>query len=289
LTAVGFVGLGAMGSRMALRLLEAGNELTVWNRTAEKTRPLVQAGATAAPTPAEAASRSEILITMVSDPDALASVCRGEGGLYAGLGADALLVEMSTVGPAAVHEVAAGLPAGRRMLDAPVLGSLTEVDEGSLRIFSGGEREDVEAARPTLSALGDVLHVGPLGSGAAAKLVANLTLVGTLSLLGEAVALGEALGLDASVVFDTLSATPLGPQAERRRKALEAGTFERRFALELAAKDAELVSAAGADAGIELRVAEAARDWFALAENEGWGELDYSAVLAFMTGRPRPG
>src|SRR4051794_40866045 len=206
-----------MGSRMALRLLQAGNELTVWNRTAEKTRPLVQAGAAAARTPAEAASRSEILITMVSDPDALASVSRGEGGLYAGLGADALLVEMSTVGSAAVHEVAAGLPAGRRMLDAPVLGSITEVDEGSLRIFAGGERKDVEAARPTLSALGDVLHVGPLGSGAAAKLVANLTLVGTLSLLGEAVALGEAPRLGTSVVFDTLSATPPRPHAGGRR------------------------------------------------------------------------
>jgi 3-hydroxyisobutyrate dehydrogenase-like beta-hydroxyacid dehydrogenase len=288
LTAVGFVGLGAMGSRMAFRLLRAGNELTVWNRTAARTEPLVQAGATAARTPAEAASRSRIVITMVSDPAALAEVARGEEGLSAGLGPEALLVDMSTIGPAAVHDVAAGLPTGTRMLDAPVLGSLTEVEEGSLRIFAGGDPADVEAASPTLAELGEILHVGPLGSGAAAKFVANLTLVGTLSLLGEAVALGEALGLDTDVVFDTLGATPLAAQAERRRQALEAGSNDRRFGLELAAKDAELVSSAGADAGLELRVAQAAREWFALAADEGWGELDYSAVLAFITGRPRP-
>jgi 3-hydroxyisobutyrate dehydrogenase-like beta-hydroxyacid dehydrogenase len=289
LTAVGFVGLGAMGSRMALRLLEAGNDLTVWNRTAEKSEPLVRAGAVAARTPAEAAAGSELVITMVSDPEALAAVTGGPDGLHAGVGTGKLLVEMSTVGPGAVRELAAGLPAGARMVDAPVLGSLTEIEEGSLRIFAGGDGEDVERAQPTLAVLGEVVHVGPLGSGAAAKLVANLTLVGTLSLLGEAVALGEALGLETDVVFDTLGATPLASQADRRRKSLEAGTFERRFGLELAAKDAALVAAAGAGNGLELRVAEAARAWFELAEKEGWGELDYSAVLAFMTGRPRPG
>jgi 3-hydroxyisobutyrate dehydrogenase-like beta-hydroxyacid dehydrogenase len=288
LTAVGFVGLGAMGSRMALGLLQAGNELTVWNRTMAKAEPVVRAGASPAQTPAEAASRSRIVITMVSDPEALAAVARGDDGLYAGLGQGALLVEMSTVGPAAVRELAAGLPAGTRMIDAPVLGSLSEIEAGSLRIFAGGEPEDVEAARATLDVLGEVLHVGPLGSGAAAKLVANLTLVGTLSLLGEAVALGEALGLGTDTVFDTLGGTPLAPQAERRRRALEAGSFERRFGLELAAKDARLVTAAASAAGLELRVAEAAREWFELAVRAGWGELDYSAVLAFMAGRPRP-
>ncbi|TMK91641.1 MAG: NAD(P)-dependent oxidoreductase [Actinobacteria bacterium] len=194
MSTVAVVGLGAMGSRIARRLLDAGHELVVWNRTAEKAAPLVEAGAVAVASPAEAAERAEVVITMVANPAALREVTEGEAGVAAGMG-EATAIEMSTVGPDAVKRLASVLPEGVGLLDAPVLGSRAEADAGSLRIFVGGPKELAERWMSLLSVLGSPLHVGPLGSGAAAKLVANTTLVGTIGVLGEALALAEGLGL----------------------------------------------------------------------------------------------
>jgi 3-hydroxyisobutyrate dehydrogenase/2-hydroxy-3-oxopropionate reductase len=131
-----------------------------------------------------------------------------------------------------------------------------------------------------LSVLGRPLHVGPLGAGTAAKLVANTTLVGVIGLLGEALALGEGLGLARDVVFDVLATTALAQQAERRRQAVEAGDYPPRFALYLARKDADLIVEAAAKAGVDVRLVTAARSWLADAEAAGLGAQDYSAVLA---------
>jgi 3-hydroxyisobutyrate dehydrogenase/2-hydroxy-3-oxopropionate reductase len=187
---------------------------------------------------------------------------------------------MSTVGPRAVHGLARELPAEIGLADAPVLGSVTEAEAGSLRIFVGGDAELFGRIRPVLAVLGDPLYVGELGSGAAAKLVANSTLFAVICALGEAIALGEGLGLSRETVFDVLAATPLAAQAERRRRAIESASYPQRFKLSLARKDAELVLAAAKEAGVDLRLAEAARTWFAEAEEAGLGALDYSAVFA---------
>lgn len=277
-----------MGSRMARRLLDAGNDLTVWNRSPHKADPLLQAGARGAPSPAKAGTAADILVTMVSDPAALDDVMSGEDGVLSGIRPGALLLEMSTVGPRAIRDLAQRLPDGVTMLDAPVLGSLSEVEAGSLRIFVGGDDEDFARAEPVLRALGEPLHVGPLGSGAAAKLVANSTLLGVLCLLGEAVALGEALGLETDVVFHVLAGTPLAQQAERRRAAIEGGQFERRFALALAEKDGALVTDAAREEALELRMAKSAHEYFEEAAGADWADVDYSAILAFITDRPKP-
>jgi 3-hydroxyisobutyrate dehydrogenase-like beta-hydroxyacid dehydrogenase len=268
-----------MGSRIARRLLDAGLELVVWNRTAEKTAPLVELGAIAAATPAEAAERAEVVITMVADPAALAEVTEGPEGVAAAAGGT--MIEMSTVGPAAVARLASALPEGAGLLDAPVLGSRAEAEAGSLRIFVGGPEPLVERWTPLLSVLGSPMHVGPLGAGAAAKLVANTTLVGTIGVLGEALALADGLGLSREKAFEVLASTPLAAQAERRREALEADEYPPRFALYLARKDADLVL----EAGGELRLTEAVRSWLAEAEEAGWGDRDYSAVLAWILPR----
>jgi 3-hydroxyisobutyrate dehydrogenase-like beta-hydroxyacid dehydrogenase len=281
---VAVVGLGAMGSRIARRLLDAGHELVAWNRTAEKTAPLVEAGAVAAATPAEAAARAEVVLTMVADPAALREVTEGEDGVAAGVREGATVIEMSTVGPDAVRRLASVLGERVGLLDAPVLGSRSEAGQGTLKIFVGGPAELVERWTPLLSVLGSPLHVGPLGSGAAAKLVANTTLVGTIGVLGEALALAEGLGLPREKAFEVLAATPLGAQAERRRESIESGEYPPRFALYLARKDAELVVAAAREAGVELRLTEAARSWLAEAEEAGLGDRDYSAVLARILG-----
>ena len=284
MSVVAVVGLGAMGSRVARRLLEAGHELHVWNRTAEKAAPLDEAGAVAAATPAEAAARAEAVLTMVADPAALREVTEGEEGAAAGVREGATVIEMSTVGPDAVRRLASVLEARAGLMDAPVLGSRSEADAGTLKIFVGGPAELVERWAPLLSVLGSPLHVGAVGSGAAAKLVANTTLVGTIGVLGEALALAEGLGLPRERAFEVLAATPLGAQAERRRESVESGEYPPRFALYLARKDAELVAAAAREAGVDLRLTEAARSWLAEAEEAGLGDRDYSAVLARILG-----
>jgi 3-hydroxyisobutyrate dehydrogenase-like beta-hydroxyacid dehydrogenase len=266
---VAVVGLGAMGSRIAARLLDAGYDVIVWNRTAEKAKPLVDKGATLADSPADAAAQAEAVIVMVADPAALDSVTADLAGVT--------VIQMSTVSPAAVARLASRLP---DLLDAPVLGSISEVESGTLKIFVGGPEPLVEKWMPLLSLLGQPMHVGPVGAGTAAKLVANTTLVGLIGLLGEALALGEGLGLAREVVFDVLAQTALAQQAERRRPAVEAGDYPPRFALYLARKDAALIVEAAEAAGVDLRLVPAARSWLADAEAAGRGGDDYSAVLA---------
>src|SRR5439155_5235215 len=126
------------------------------------------------------------------------------------------------------------------LLDAPVLGSIAEAESGALHVFVGGPRELFERWADLLEVLGTVHHVGPLGAGAAAKLIANSTLFGTIGVLGEALALADALGLSRSAAFEVLAASPLAAQAERRREAVEADEYPPRFPIALAHKDAEL-------------------------------------------------
>ncbi|HEX5948446.1 MAG TPA: NAD(P)-dependent oxidoreductase, partial [Actinomycetota bacterium] len=225
---VAVIGLGAMGSRMARRLLDTGNRVVVWNRTPERADPLVERGAERAATPAEAADRAEAVITMVAGPPALVAVTEGPDGIAVAR-RSLTLIEMSTVGPAAIARLTSAMPERIRVLDAPVQGSLGEAETGSLRIFVGGDDVELERWMPLLSSLGSPIHVGGLGAGASAKLVTNSTLLGVLGVLGEALALAEGLGLDRETALEVLKATPLADQVERRRPALQGGVALPRF------------------------------------------------------------
>jgi 3-hydroxyisobutyrate dehydrogenase/2-hydroxy-3-oxopropionate reductase len=270
---VAVIGLGGMGSRIARRLLASGHELTVWNRTREKAEAL---GVPVAASPAEAAAEAEVVITMVADPPALAAVTEGPDGIAAAADENTAVIEMSTVGPAAIERLRSALRAD--LLDAPVLGSLSEVESGTLSIFVGGDEAVFERQRELLEALGKPIYVGPSGSGAAAKLVANSTLITMIGAVGEALALADALGLSREKAFEILGTTALAAQAERRRPALEAHEYPPRFPLRLAQKDADLIH----ELGLDLRLTEAGRSWLAEA---GDGEQDYSAVLERITRR----
>lgn len=273
-----------MGSRIAQRFLDAGHDVVLWNRTSERMARLEGLGAVPAGSPADAAGRADVVVTMVSDPAALRAVSGGPAGVAAGITGATTLVEMSTVGPAAISRLASALPPGTGLLDAPVLGSFAEAESGSLRIFVGGPASLVERWTPLLSALGSPVHVGPLGAGAAAKLVANSTLFGALGILGEALALADGLGLSRDATFEVLAATPLAAQAERRRGQIETGEYPTRFTLSLARKDVDLILEAAASTGVDLRLVAAARTWLAEAEDAGWGDRDYAAVLARILG-----
>ena len=279
MTSVAVIGLGAMGARFAGRFLEAGHEVIVWNRTLEKAEELVSRGASAAATPAEAARNAEGVVTAVSDPEALRAVTDGPDGIAAGSNASTTVIEMSTVGPRAVRWLQTALPPGVGLLDAPVLGSLSEAEAGTLLVFVGGPRRLAERWIPLFGTLGSVIVAGPLGSGAAAKLVANATLVGTLTLLGETIALADRLGLGRRLTMDILAQTPLGLASKRRREQLETEDFPLRFRLALARKDADLIQEAAEAAHADTRVLAAAATWFVDAEEAGLGDEDYSTVL----------
>jgi len=282
MTTIAVVGLGAMGSPIAGRLLDAGHDVVVWNRTPEKAKPLADRGAIVADTLAEAARRADAVILMVADPHALRDVTEGPDGIASGVDRSTTVIQMSTVGPDAVSWLASALPGGTALLDSPVLGSVGEAESGSLKVFASGPPELIERWNPLLSTLGSVIHVGPVGAGSVAKLVANSTLFGVLGVFGEAMALAEAMGLPRDVAFEVLAATPLEAQVERRRPMIESGEYPPRFTLSLALKDADLVLEAAKAAGADLRLQRAARTWLEEAERAGWGDRDYAAVLAHI-------
>jgi 3-hydroxyisobutyrate dehydrogenase-like beta-hydroxyacid dehydrogenase len=278
-----FIGLGLMGTPMATRLLEAGHDLTVWNRTAEKTGPLTDHGATAAPTPAQAVAGVDAAIIMVTNADALEQVVFGDNGLAAALAPGQLLIDMSTVGPDAVRSVATRLPRGVAMVDAPVRGSVPQATTGRLAIYVGAGPSDFQRVEPILAPLGSLHHVGGLGAGAAIKVVVNSTLGAAIAAFGEALALGDDFGLDRSVLLDVLSDTPIASTVEAKRANVESGHYPASFKLSLALKDLNLVNQVADQTGRRLEVAPASRDWLKRAAQAGAGDLDYSAVIPTIT------
>ncbi|MEU5540427.1 NAD(P)-dependent oxidoreductase [Streptomyces sp. NPDC020362] len=246
---VAVVGLGAMGAPIARRLLDDGCEVAVWNRSPERSAAVREMGAAVGASPADTAQGADAVIVMVTGPEALRAVTQGENGIAAGVDPGAVVVQMSTVSPSSVGCLAQALAAGTGLLDAPVLGSRAEAESGRLRILVGGSSALVERCRLLLEQLGSVLHVGGLGSGTAAKLVANNALFAMLGVLGESLALGHALGLSWENLHEVLSMTPLAEQATRRRAVIEADDYPTRFALALARKDADLVADAAHHGG----------------------------------------
>ena len=281
-----FCGLGAMGVPMAIRLVEAGHDVTVWNRTAEKARPVVERGARQAASPAEAGRTAEAAITMLASPEALHDVVFGDRGLAAGLRAGTTLIEMSTVGPAAVGRLRDRLGEGVDMIDAPVLGTIPQARDGILKIFAGGAEEVCGRWLPVLQAMGTPRRVGPLGAGAATKIAVNCALVVLMSELGEALALADAMGLDEQIMLDVLSDSPIGVTARGKRDLISSGSYPANFRLSLARKDARLICETAQAAGLNLPLAEAARTWFDHADEAGFADLDYSAVVAHIRGAP---
>jgi 3-hydroxyisobutyrate dehydrogenase len=282
---VAVVGLGAMGQRIAGRLLDAGYDLHLWNRTPKKAEAVGARGARVAATPAAAARAADVVITMVADPRALRDVTEGLDGVVAGAGPETALIEMSTVGLAAIARLSSALPPATPLLDAPVLGSLDEAENGALTILVGGHMEVVARWRPLLTTLGKPIHLGPAGAGAVAKLVANSALFSVVVALGEALALADALGLDREKTYDVLAATPLAAQTQRRRQSIEHGYYPPRFKLALARKDVALIAEAANASGADIRLADAVTTWLVDAERSGFGDHDYTAVLAHIVGR----
>jgi 3-hydroxyisobutyrate dehydrogenase-like beta-hydroxyacid dehydrogenase len=287
MTRIAFLGLGRMGIPMAGRLVAAGHELTVWSRTREHAEALGNR-ATVADSPAAAGAKAEIAVTMLADGGALEEVALGRDGLVEGLPSGGLHVDMSTTGPGPALRVAKALELRDvAFVDAPVAGSTGPAAEGRLAIMIGGEAGAVERARPLLEVLGDphhIFHVGPVGSGQAAKLMVNLVLGGVMTAVAEGYTLGRVLGLDPEVALDVLQSASVAAQTVRsKRSRLLAGDFgDPGFRLALMHKDLRLALDAARAARSALPSTERVADLFAGAKGQSLADQDYSAVAAYL-------
>jgi 3-hydroxyisobutyrate dehydrogenase len=283
---VGVVGIGRMGAALTTRLLGLGHEVTVWNRTPDRTRPLVAAGATAAATPAGVAKRSEVVLSTLSDAQAIATAYEGLQGLLSAEPPGTLFIEMSTVRPGVQRALADKVrAAGAAFVECPVGGTVGPAREGKLFGFVGGEAADVARARPLLEQLcRRVEHVGPVGAGATVKLAINLPLLVYWQALGEALALCGPLEIDPVRLMDIFADTSGGTNALKGRASAIAAVMKGQAPgpvasdVELARKDlATMIEEAGA-LGVALPVSARALECYERAAREGRGGVDMSLV-----------
>ena len=283
-----WLGLGAMGTPMASRLIEAGHEITVWNRSRAKSEAF-EGRAKIASTAADAARGVDATITMLATPESVDDVVLGETGVLAGLGASGTLIDMSTVGPDYVAGLRGRLPEGVELVDAPVLGSVSNAGDGSLKVFIGGSDETFARWSEVLAPIGKAMHMGPLGSGQAMKLVANSALAGLMSLTGETLALADALGLAQDDAIAGLLESPLGPAMKRKIDKIESSNYTPSFKLELMLKDMRLVDEHATKRNVDLKLIPGAKEWIDRAYERGYGGYDYSSVVAAIRGSDATG
>lgn len=278
---VAVLGLGTMGAPMARHLLGAGHEVVVHNRTRRREEPLAEAGAIRAASPADAARGADVVLTCVSDTPDLLAVIEGPDGAASALEAGAIVVDCSTVSPAATAELAARLAdRGIGMVDAPVSGGSEGAEKGTLTIFAGGREEDVSKAMPVLQAFGSrITHLGPSGSGQMAKAVNQVMIAGTYATVGEGIALAQAAGLPLEKLVEALSAGAAASWVlENRSGNMIADSYPLGFKAALHRKDMGIALDEAARLGLRLGVSETV----ALQEDEliaeGHGDEDVSAL-----------
>ena len=286
-TNVAILGLGIMGSGMAHRLLSANFPLSVYNRNHEKCIPLGDAGAFIASSPREAASRSQIVISMVGDDDASRNIWLSDEGALNGATPGSILIESSTLGGDWIHELAArAAERGCRFLDAPVTGTKPHAASGELVFLVGGSAEAFEAAQPVFSVLcRDAIHLGPVGSGCLMKLINNFVCGVQAASFAEAVSLIEGGGLDRTKAVSILTnGAPGSGIVKRIADRIAANDFTPNFALHWMAKDLSYAVRDASAKSIPLRTAAAALAVFQQAITAGHGDEDFSAV-ARLTGK----
>jgi 2-hydroxy-3-oxopropionate reductase len=281
-TTIGFLGLGVMGAPMARNLLAAGHEVVAWNRSPAPLEALVEAGARAGEGPAAVAAEADVLVTMLSDDAAVRTVLGGPEGAIAAAPAGALVIEMSTVSPALVRELAAEATArGVHFLDAPVSGGDVGAQQGTLSIMVGGEAAAVERARPVFEVLGSrVTHVGAAGAGQIAKACNQVLVAVIFGGLAEALVLGSKLGADPAAILDAVGG---GMAANRimevRRDNFLGHDFAPGFKVDLHHKDLEIALGAGGEVDAPLPLTAEVQQMFRQLRAAGHGDEDDSALL----------
>ena len=279
---VGFIGLGIMGSGMTHNLLRASVDLTVYNRSPERMQPLANAGAATVASPAELAAATDVVFLCVSDTPDVEQVLFGDDGVLQGAKSGSLVVDMSTISPAATRRFAERLAeAGVAMIDAPVSGGSEGAAKGTLSIMVGGEAADVERARPYLEAMGSTItHLGPIGSGQSCKLVNQILVVVNMLAASEALVFAEASGLDLERTLEAVAGGAAGswmlanrgPQAIRR-------DWRPGFTIDLQQKDLRLVLEAADQTGTPVLATSAVFQLYRTLQREGLGAEGNHALI----------
>jgi 3-hydroxyisobutyrate dehydrogenase len=279
---IGFIGLGIMGSRMAKRLVNADYELTVYNRTIEKTEELVGLGAQFAVNPRQLAERSDVIITMVSDDSALHEVTEGKSGTFAGARPNTVFIDCGTISVKTTKNLARQAEyLGFNWLDAPVLGGPSAAESGELPFVVGGSQSVLKLNMDIFNALGKkIVYMGKSGMGQAAKIVHNLTCGISLVAFSEAIALGEKFGLTRKQVLETLLGGGVNsPILKAKAPKFEQNNFEPAFALAMMGKDLTLAQDAARKFWLILPALSATKNLYDLAKARGLGAQDSSAII----------
>jgi 3-hydroxyisobutyrate dehydrogenase len=284
---VALIGAGRMGSAMGARVVGAGHDLVVFNRTRSRSDDLAQqTGAQVADSAREAAAAAEVCLISLANDAAVMSTYLADNGLVAGLQQGAIVCDASTVAPATVGGLAPLVAQqGATLLDTPVSGSVSTVESGTLTVMVGGDQDALDQARPVLDAFAkSVFHLGDVGAGATMKLVVN-ALVAALNVgVSEALVLAEKAGLDREMVYDIFEAGAAGaPYVKYKREAfLRPGELPVAFRLALTAKDLELIHDLAQRVDARMDQGEASRRLVAEAVAAGMGERDISEVAEFL-------
>jgi len=278
---IGFIGLGTMGEPMAANLLRKGYSVLVYNRTSGKADRLVELGADTAASPVEIAKRVDVVVTMISNDQAIEEVYFGENGLFQSLKPGTVLIDSSTISPALARRL--GAEASARycdFVDAPVTGSKPAAIEGTLLFMAGGDRKIVSEQEELLLAMGrEVIYMGPSGSGANAKLAHN-TIVGINAAgLIEGMAIAAKSGIDASAFLRVVQGGgAASKQAELKGRKIIEEDYSVQFSLALMLKDLKLSSVLTDTLGVSTPMLESAKSLFQLGQAAGYGELDLAAL-----------
>src|SRR5919198_1513702 len=290
---LGFIGLGVMGSRMVKRLLDAGHTVTGYNRTRSKAQWLLDQGMQWGETPAAVARAVEVVFSMVANTAALQAVTGGTDGVVAGLRPGSIFVDMSTVSPTASRTVAAQVAAtGAHMLDAPVSGSVTTLEEGKLSIMVGGDRAAYERVAPILQDIGPkVTYVGANGLAAAMKVATNLSLAVQMLAFSEGVLLAEKSGIARETAVEVLlNSVIASPMVKYRGPFVLGLPQEALFDVNMMQKDLLLALEMGRELDVPLPTTAVANEILTAARGMGLAEQDFAVVfevLARMAGLKR--
>jgi len=283
---IGVVGLGIMGTGMASNLLKKGHDLFIYNRTRQKAESLIASGAKWSDTPADMAKHVSVIITMLAKPDVVAEMAlHKERGFLDRLGANALWIDCSTVNPSFSRSMAIEAKQRRiRFLDAPVMGSKVPAQQGNLLFFVGGEKADLDGARPLLEAMGKtIIHVGSHGMGTSMKIVNNLMVAQAMVAYSEALVLGLSIGIPKDMLLNAISSSPVfAPVLATRRIKIETETFDPDFHLKWMYKDLHLATETAYETHVAMPATNVVKEVFALAMREGLGEQDLAAVFKLL-------
>jgi len=285
---IGFIGLGIMGSRMAGHLLSNGHQLIVHNRTKSKADDLIKQGAIWADTPADIAPQADIIITMLAHPQAVEATALGDDGFLQSFDEGKLWIDCSTVNPSFSKQMADEATAhGIHFLDAPVAGSKNQAQDGVLAFIVGGDVSDVEVATPLFDIMGSrVVHVGGHGMGTSLKIVVNYLLASAMASFAEGMVLGESLGISQEMLFKVLIGGPVVPPfMAGKQPTIESSDYDPEFPLQWMKKDVQLATQTAYENGVAMPVANATKELYQLANRGGMGELDFSAIYQFLSGK----